>query len=246
MPPLAREDGSMAAPLRRFDPARSMAVASDVAHDLRSLVTIVRGYTELLAADGAPAEPCGRILRACSRMCELVDGSLEPRQTPAVDLAAILENAVADHRLEARRKRIELECRVEGVLPCGATNPTSLGRILDNLIGNAIKYSPAGARVMVTGRAADGGTLFDVRDEGPGIPAAELPRLFQPFRRGSAIPTGGERSTGLGLSIVKRLVEQLGGDVTVRSRVGEGTCFSVWIPGEAEQRSALKSCIASL
>ncbi|MDB6007176.1 MAG: Sensory transduction histidine kinase, partial [Prosthecobacter sp.] len=101
----------------------------------------------------------------------------------------------------------------------------------DNLISNAIKFTSEGLRVSIM---ANGGsrewTTFSVRDEGPGFTADDQKKMFRRYGRLSARPTGGEHSTGLGLSIVKRLVETLNGHIVVESEAGKGACITVSLP----------------
>jgi two-component system phosphate regulon sensor histidine kinase PhoR len=102
--------------------------------------------------------------------------------------------------------------------------------VLENLVENALKYTPAGGHVSVSGRADDGSVLFEVADDGPGIGAEHLPRLFERFYRVDKARSRELGGTGLGLSIVKHLVESLGGVVSVRSEPGRGSQFSVRFP----------------
>lgn len=103
-------------------------------------------------------------------------------------------------------------------------------QVLNNLIGNAIKFSPPGSRVEVKLARFDGRVIISVTDEGPGISPEELEKLFRPFERGRAQSTAGEKSTGLGLAIVKRIIKGHGGDIRVESATGEGAMFSVSLP----------------
>jgi len=107
---------------------------------------------------------------------------------------------------------------------------TALHQIIDNLVSNAVKYSPHGRNVYVRLEEESGHALFQIRDEGPGISEEDQARLFRKFTRLSARPTGGEHSTGLGLSIVKSIVEASGGQVGCISRLGEGATFFVCLP----------------
>ena len=100
-------------------------------------------------------------------------------------------------------------------------------QIIDNLVSNAVKYSPPGKNIYVQVRQFEGGVRGEVRDEGPGISAEDQKRLFGKFARLSAQPTAGEHSTGLGLAIVKRLVESMKGKVWRESEIGRGAAFIV-------------------
>jgi signal transduction histidine kinase len=106
-----------------------------------------------------------------------------------------------------------------------------LEQILDNLVSNAIKFSPFQRSVWVRIRmGSDGYLIFEVEDQGPGIRPEEQAKLFKTFQRLSATPTGGETSTGLGLSIVKAIASQLGGEISVLSEFGKGATFTLKIP----------------
>jgi signal transduction histidine kinase len=116
---------------------------------------------------------------------------------------------------------------VEGVLATLDQNLVEI--ILSNLLSNAVKYSPAGAPVTLKFRKEGSALVFDVEDRGIGIPSFDQASLFSPFRRGSNV--GKVPGTGLGLAIVQKCVQQHGGKIEVRSDEGEGTVFTVWLPG---------------
>ena len=102
--------------------------------------------------------------------------------------------------------------------------------MLNNLIGNAMKFSPPGSRVLVSATSAADTITISVADQGPGIPASDLPNLFKPFTRATALGTAGEKSTGLGLAIVRKIVEAHGGRIWVKSEPGKGATFFVSLP----------------
>jgi signal transduction histidine kinase len=106
-----------------------------------------------------------------------------------------------------------------------------LEHILMNLVGNAIKYSPAGSDVTVQIRREGDTAVISVSDRGIGIPESDVVRIFQPFHRGQNV--GSRSGSGLGLPIVKQSLDALGGEISVKSRVGQGTTFTVRIPGAA-------------
>ena len=111
-------------------------------------------------------------------------------------------------------------------------DPARLRQVLDNLISNAVKYSPPGSTVWVDACLQDNGWRFAVQDQGPGISPADREKLFTDFARLSARPTGGEKSTGLGLAITRRVVEAHGGIIDVDSTPGQGATFWVWLPAQ--------------
>jgi signal transduction histidine kinase len=130
---------------------------------------------------------------------------------------------------KAARKHIELMYDVLGDLPRALLDAAKLEQVLNNLIGNAVKFSPPGGSVEI-GLTAQGATFFlSLRDHGHGIPPERLKTLFQPFQRGET-GTAGEKSIGLGLSIVKRIVEGHGGRIWVESEPDAGAAFYMEIP----------------
>ena len=102
--------------------------------------------------------------------------------------------------------------------------------MLDNLVGNAVKFSNPGIKVRVRVLREETGILLVVQDQRPGIAAADMEKLFKPFGRAGARGTGGERSTGLGLVIVKRIMERHGGKIRLETEIGQGTTFFISLP----------------
>jgi PAS domain S-box-containing protein len=222
---------------------RTRAMAG-LSHELRTPLHSILGYTELLL-DGV-AEPLGekslrfvKSIRASAlHQAELVDDILSiakpgrSRQFTPADLVVedvVLECvAMISERARANGLRVLVE-----VAP-GArifTDRSKLSQILINLLGNAVKFTQHG-EVTVAVHKEDERVTFEVRDTGCGIAPSELPHIFEPFWQGSAGELrGGREGTGLGLSMVQRLVEILGGDVTVESREREGSTFRVALPG---------------
>ncbi|HPV06567.1 MAG TPA: ATP-binding protein, partial [Aggregatilineales bacterium] len=115
-------------------------------------------------------------------------------------------------------------------LPPSLGDPDRLAQVIANLVSNAIKFSPPGSVVGIRTRQVMRRQLLEVADSGPGIPQEEMPLLFQEFARLSPQPTGGEKSSGVGLSIAKHLVELHGGKIGARSKVGHGSLFWVELP----------------
>ena len=149
------------------------------------------------------------------------------------DLAAMLSDIVAANRGLAERKKQTIDLHSP---PFHLTNcdPDRLREAVDNLLSNAIKYSPLGGHIELSMTAEDGSTIISVKDRGPGLSEDDLSRLFGRFQRLSAKPTAGEGSTGLGLSIVKRIVELHGGTVSAESAgAGQGATFTMRLPTAA-------------
>lgn len=176
-----------------------------------------------------------RINRSLHRMNEILDemlvmnrieeGRLEPRPGP-LDLRALMESTIEEvHLAERETHRFDLQAPASVHLQ---TDPAFLRHIVANLLSNAARYSPGRPDVAVRIEVVDDWLTVTIQDRGIGIPAADLNRVFEPFERGSNV--GQIKGTGLGLNIVKRMAELLGGTVTVTSEEGVGSCFTVRLP----------------
>jgi signal transduction histidine kinase len=215
------------------------------AHDLRNPLGVVRLAAEVMSHGtmGPVSGPQGNLLRQIQELAdymvtmvndlldlsEIEAGFLTLRLQP-VDLGALVTRNLEVNTHVARRKGIELVAEVPDSLPTLEADPGKVQQVLDNLVSNAIKFSPPDARVCVTVEAVEGGARILVTDQGPGIEPQRLATLFEPFNRGDPRPTGGERSTGLGLAIVRRIVHGHGGDIAVDSSPGQGSTFRVFLP----------------
>ena len=146
--------------------------------------------------------------------------SLEP-----TDLRSLVEESIALSRPLAHQKGTQIEALYPETSPVVTLDRRKMLQVLQNLIGNAIKYSPSGAKIEVTIVAEGRNVLITVRDNGPGIPHDELDAIFSPFHRTRA--AGTEHGTGLGLAICKRIVERHGGKIWAENAVGGGAVFRV-------------------
>lgn len=216
------------------------------AHDLRNPLNVIYSYAEFLysrAGDGLGEEEktfLEAILESSQFMAELINDLLDVAKIEsgrlqldwqAVDLAQLVERNVRLNRLLASKKEIELELDVEPeASPTVVADAGKVEQVLNNLISNAVKYSPSGSRVIVRLQGQEEGVLLAVEDEGIGIAPDEMDKLFRPFVTPAARGTAGEKSTGLGLVIVRRIVEGHGGDIWVESEKGVGTTFYVRLP----------------
>lgn len=215
------------------------------AHDLRNPLGVVRLAAEVMGQGtmGPVSGPQGNLLRQIQELAdymatmvndlldlsEIEAGFLTLRLQP-VDLGELVTRNLEVNTHVARRKGIELVAEVHDSLPTLEADPGKVQQVLDNLVSNAIKFSPPDARVRVAVEAAEGGARILVTDQGPGIEPQRVATLFEPFNRGGPRPTGGERSTGLGLAIVRRIVHGHGGKIDVDSAPGEGSTFRVFLP----------------
>ncbi len=127
-------------------------------------------------------------------------------------------------------KQVKLRIQIDEAMPPVIGDAGRLSQVTANLVSNAIKFSPPGSRVVVRTRLEDGRAYLEVADNGPGIPAEEMPYLFREFARLSNQPTGGEKSSGVGLSIARRLVEMHEGRIGCKSKPGTGSLFWFYVP----------------
>ncbi len=214
-----------------------------VAHELRTPLTSIVSFSELLRgeSDGLSADG-GRFLdiieRNADRLLRLIDdllmlnrleGGALPLELASVSIPGLATEAVRSATAVAAKSGVTVHLDA-GDGPQARADPRRLLQVLDNLIGNAVKFSSAGGLVRVSARYTRESWRIDVSDTGIGIPPEEAARLFSPFVRGSNARIAGLPGTGLGLSIVKALVEMHGGQVRVASELGQGTMFSVLLP----------------
>jgi signal transduction histidine kinase len=231
---------TVAAELKRLNEEKSTFLGI-AAHDLRNPLGVILGYAEMLRDEEFPqreaSEMATKIVTAAERVRDLVAGLIEVSAAEAgkvslerrpCDLLGISRKVVESHVEPASRKEIGI--RLEGTPVVVTGDPGAIEQVVENVVSNAVKFSPLRSTVVVSVRLDGGAGLVDVEDEGPGVSEADRARLFEKFARLSARPTGGESSTGLGLSIVKTLTEAMGGQVTLESPPGRGARFRVRLP----------------
>jgi signal transduction histidine kinase len=221
-------------------------ILGTVAHDLKNPLGVILGRTEMLTeliATGSSSDSVTtqieHIRDAARRLTSMVDHLISDAMADAfditirreaVDLAALVrEVAEANQPLAVNKQQVIIMATPDHLSAmCDADR---IREAIDNLISNAIKYSPIGGKIAIEVAAEQENTAIRVTDEGAGLSPEDLGRLFGRFQRLSAKPTGGENSTGLGLSIVKRIIDMHGGDVTARSPgPGLGSTFSITLP----------------
>jgi signal transduction histidine kinase len=216
-------------------------------HDLKGPLQLISLNAQMLSRqlpeDVLSPATQGRldtIVRTAHRMSDLIDHFLQMTRGQEralnrrpVDLLALLRAKVREVDMAAPRHRLEL--RVEGLDFTGRWDADSLERVLDNLLGNAVKYSPSGGLITVTlseeTPGEDGWVRVCVEDRGIGIPAEDLPRVFERFHRGANVDPK-VAGSGVGLASARRLVELHGGTIEVESVQGQGTAFTVRLPRE--------------
>lgn len=216
-----------------------------VAHELRSplaavissLGVILEGLTGEL-----PAKAREMVERAQHRsrgLLKLVNDLLLlsrarearlPEEMREVQLSEVVGRVAELLRARADGKQISLEIRLDPSLPAMIGDPENLEQLFTNLMANAIKYTPAGGRVTVEGKAADGNLRMAVSDTGIGIPKQDQARVFEEFYRGAGARAFVKEGTGLGLAIARSIVEAHQGRLDLESAPGQGTTFTVWLP----------------
>lgn len=214
------------------------------AHDLRNPLSSIRGMSQMLVEmeldDGTKRSFLESIYRVSNQMLTLVNDLLDVSviESGKFDLRLTEENLskLAKERAElvagsAEKKQIKLTTDLQEVSN-SLFDPDRMRQVIDNLLTNAIKFSPAGTTVDLACRQTKQSLEISVADQGPGIPSEDIDKLFGTFQKLSVQPTAGEKSTGLGLSIVKQIVNAHGGEITVDSKVGKGSVFTVRIPVE--------------
>ncbi len=218
-----------------------------VAHDLKNPLSVILGRSEmlkeLLSKEPVPEQQATdqieHIRQTARRLTALVEDLIADARADAVDISVrsyqldlgVLVSEVSEHnRKLALAKDQDLQVSVEpGLRVSGDTE--RLREAVDNLISNAVKYSPLGGRIDVSLKREDGEAVIRVADEGPGLSPEDADRVFGRFQRLSAKPTGGENSTGLGLSIAKRIIDLHNGRIFVESRGSSGgAVFAIALP----------------
>lgn len=236
--------------LKELDRIKSEFVTT-VSHDLRSPLTAILGYVELIERAGKVNEQqqdfIRRIQLSVQQITTLVTDLLDlGRIESGVDttlentpISVLARYAVEGLRATADAKDVTIAVGFPDDLPLVMGDPIRLRQMVGNLLENAIKYSPPGAEVRIRAHWEDEQVILRVSDQGPGIPAADQPYLFDKFFRGSNIEED-VPGTGLGLSIVKSIVDHHDGRIWVDSKLGQGTTFTVVLPAanETELHSA--------
>jgi two-component system sensor histidine kinase BaeS len=237
---LAHAFNSMASRLEASDQQRRGFLA-DVTHELRTPLTVIQGNLEgmidgVYPADEAHLAPILDETRVLSRLIDDLrtlslteSGALRLHREPT-DLGALVTETVASFRAQANAGGVTLEAETRADLPPVYLDPARIREVLENLIANAIRYTPAGGTVRVrcssaSGAGGRGSVAVAVTDTGRGIAPSDLPRIFDRFYR-----AGDSRGMGLGLAIAKDLIEAHGGEVEARSAPGDGTTIEVRLP----------------
>jgi signal transduction histidine kinase len=232
---------------------------SSVSHELRTPLTTIKALTKLLLRDGLSEakrrEYVETISVECDRQIDLVlnlldlsriEGGVFRITHERVDVSEVISSVVKSEARSAEKRKHELRVEPFGELPRVCADPKALRRVLSNIIENAIKYTPDGGRIQLSARAEGDEVLIGVEDNGRGIPAEDMPILFDKFYRGRPAPhseaTRGATTdaelledadvsgVGLGLYLGRNVMEQMGGKIGVVSEVGRGSRFTLHLP----------------
>ncbi len=219
------------------------------AHDLKNPLSAIKMLSKVLYDEAGSIgiddikDLSGEILKASGRMFDLITNLLDVNAIErggikmnlcVFDLDMVASAVTENYRARAESKNIRLHYqRIDPLLFAYADQNASI-QVLDNLISNAVKYSPSDKNVYVRVLAKHGKIRVEVQDEGPGLTEEDKSKLFGKFARLSAQPTGGEHSTGLGLSIVKKMVEAMNGNVWCESEYGHGATFIMELPARED------------
>lgn len=237
---LARSLNRMAARLKANEEGRRNLLA-DVTHELRTPLTVIQGNLEGLMdgvypPDKAHLEPILEETRVLSRLIDdlrtlaLTERGALVLQKEQIDLGVLVGETVSSFRPQADAAGIALGTEVAPDLPPLLVDPARMREVLDNIISNALRYTPRGGQIRVkcsVENASDKRVVVSISDSGAGIAPEDLPRIFDRFYK-----TRDSRGTGLGLAIAKNLVQAHGGEIFARSEPGQGTTIEVTLPVE--------------
>ena len=217
---------------------------STVSHELRTPLTSIRSFSEILlrydvddpekrrkfvTVIQTEAERLTRMIDDLLDLAKIEAGRLDWHPQP-LELAQVFARAIGTSQGLFEQGGLKGESELVGFLPPVLADADRLHQVLTNLIANAVKFSPAGGTIRLSGRTAEGQALISVADQGPGIPADQLEQVFERFQQlrdpGKSHPLG----TGLGLSISRQIVEQMGGRIWVESELGCGATFAFTVP----------------
>jgi signal transduction histidine kinase len=233
---LATSFNKMSLDLERANQLRRQMTA-DIAHDLRSPLSVISGYAEALSDEKLPGTPeVYAILHQETqhlsllvddlRTLSLADAGELPLNLLSSDTRALLEWVATRHAFAAQEKGISLRVEAGQDGLCAIMDPERMAQVLDNLVNNAFRYTPSGGEVILAARLAGGKAHLQVRDNGSGIAPEDLPHVFDRFYRGDKSRSQSGES-GLGLAIAKSIVEAHGGTIAVESASGKGTTFTI-------------------
>jgi signal transduction histidine kinase len=237
---LATSFNQMSADLAQASQLRRQMTA-DIAHELRTPLSLILGYTESLSDGKLPAtqetfdimhDEAQHLSRLIDdlRTLSLADAGELPLNRRSVDPGSLLERTRLAHAPEAQRRGISIQVEVAPDLPQVEVDPGRIAQVLENLMSNALRYTPEGGQVILSAGAGGNSVNLHVQDNGVGIPPEDLPYVFDRFYRADESRRRHEGESGLGLAIAKSIVDAHAGTLSVDSVPGEGTTFTVVLP----------------
>jgi two-component system, OmpR family, sensor histidine kinase BaeS len=241
------ELGTLAASFNRMSSDLAQAstlrrqMTADIAHDLRTPLSVILGYTEALRDGKLPgtedvyetmhieAQHLQHLIDDL-RTLSLADAGELPLMRQPMTPRALLQRAGAAYSAQAQAQHVTLAVQAAADGAEVDVDPERMAQVLGNLLGNALRYTPAGGTITLTAESAGGMVHLLVADTGAGIAAGDLPHIFERFYRADRSRQQENGSSGLGLAIAKSIVEAHGGTITVTSAVGQGTTFTISLP----------------
>jgi signal transduction histidine kinase len=230
-------------------PAFDASHVQFAAHTLSNYLTVIAAGVDLLQLQliDHPDEQIRRLLDSLRQatvlmtdiVLKLMNASAAQRERflwVKVNLPVLVQLACDYYRQAADRKQIVISVEADVVSPFVWADRVAVAAVLDNLLSNAVKYSPPQKRIRVRVTEEPAYMVCTVQDEGPGLSVEDQARLFQRGVRLSAVPTGGEPSTGYGLAVAKELIDKLHGEIWCESRLGQGASFSFRLPLYTEEQ----------
>lgn len=240
---MALETARLVEELELADRFKSDFLAA-MSHELRTPLNVIIGYNSLLlegtfgALNEEQADAARRVDKSARELLDLISATLDlsrfeaervPVHIQRLDVAALIDEVAKETGRPPEKEDLEIRWSVAPGLRPLFTDPLKLKMVLKNLVGNAIKFTEHG-EVEITARPCDSGVEFSVRDTGIGIDPAQQAAIFEPFRQADSTINQRYGGAGLGLYIVRRITDILGGEITVTSEPGKGSTFSVRIP----------------
>lgn len=231
---------------KKLDTLKSEFV-STVSHDLRAPLTLMRGYATMLTMVGAMNEQqkefVSKILTSADQMGELIENLLDLGRLEAgirldlesVPIGDVIQSVIDAYRPQAVNKQIEFDVELSDAMEPLEVDTTLIRQAIANLVDNALKYTPAKGEVSISAFQRNERQIVQVRDSGVGIAPTDQARLFEKFYRARGRATLNVKGSGLGLAIVKSIMQLHGGKVSVESKLGEGSVFTLEFPIHPEE-----------
>lgn len=243
--------------LRELDEIKSHFISA-ASHELRTPLTSIKGYVESVLEDevgplnekqreflGYVKSSTDRLHRLLNELLDLskIEAGQVKMQKDLTSLKDLLKEEVMVFTPQAKQKNLALNMETEMHLREIYCDGDKIKEVIDNLLSNAIKYTPKGGRIRVEAKNFQSGVQIDVHDSGIGIAKEDMVRIFEPFQhiQKNGTDAEDEESTGLGLALVKRIIEAHGGDVQVKSTIGKGSTFSVFLPLDFDSQESKQS-----